>query len=248
MLYGAKRIIELFDDDEFKAIIVEGDHGFGKSTYSNRLIAEVYSVPDIGWGGNGNTGNWRIDLFKSHMGFHPKAVIRKWKKKKTKDYVFHWDDAGIWLHNLDFQNKFVKDAGKYMQVVRNKWACIIFSAIGSDDISSKIRGLRNTIIVEITKDGKDKTHPDRRTAIAYIKRKTWKGKEWKDYQWQERFDSHVPGEYETDKYGHVLKQSGFYGWYKPLRDTYSDLALDLMDKSAQEQIDFYDTLDIEDLM
>lgn len=248
MLEGAKRIIELFDDDEFKPFIVEGDHGFGKSSYSNRLIAEVYSLPKMGWGGNGNKGNWRIDLFQSHMGFHPKAVIRKWKQKKTKDYCFHWDDAGIWLHNLDFQNKFVKDAGKYMQVVRNKWACIIFSAISSEDIATKIRGLRNAITIEITKMGKNEKQPHRRTATAYIKRKTWKGKDWKDYQWEEKFDSHVPGKYIIDRRGHIIQQEGFYGWYKPLRDKYSDIALDLMDQSAKEQIDFYDKLDIEDIM
>jgi len=248
LLEGAKRINRIFEDDEYKSFIVEGDHGFGKSTYANRLIAETYSKPEVGWGGNGKTGNWRIDLFKSHMGFHPKAVIRKWKRKKTKDYCFHWDDAGIWLHSLDFQNKFVKDAGKFMQVIRNKWACVIFTAISSVDIASKIRGLGNVITIEITKDGKDKTHPNRRTARAYIKRRTHKGKEWKDYQWEETFNSHVPGKYKVDRRGHIIEQEGFYGWYKPLRDKYSDIALDLMNRSAEEQIDFYDALDIEDIM
>ena len=182
------------------------------------------------------------------MGFHPHAVIRKWKKKKTKDHVFHWDDAGIWLHNLDFQDKFVKAAGKYMQVVRNKWACIIFTAISTDDISSKIRGLRNSIIVEITKEGKDRNHPYRRKAYAYIPRKGWRNKTWKDEQWSEYFDSHVPGEYVVDRRGHVVSQSGFYGWYKPLRDKYADLALEMMDKSAKERKDFDSRLDIEDLI
>ncbi|GAG78362.1 unnamed protein product [marine sediment metagenome] len=35
MLDGAKRILELYEDDEFKPFIIEGDHGYGKSTYAN---------------------------------------------------------------------------------------------------------------------------------------------------------------------------------------------------------------------
>jgi hypothetical protein len=243
VLDGAKRIIELYENDEFKPFIVEGDHGFGKSTYANRLIAEVYSDPDLGWEGNGETGNWSKDLFRSHMGFHPREVIQKWRAKRSKDYVFHWDDAGLWLHSLDFQNRFVKNAGKYMQVVRNDWACVIFSAISREDITSKIRGMRNAIIIEITKhesipDSSEPARRNRRTARAYIERKTWKGKTWKDYQWEERFNSHVPGQYVTDRHGKILKQSGFYGWYKPLRDHYSDIAKELMKKSVEEDTDF----------
>jgi hypothetical protein len=243
LLEGAKRIIELYEDDEFKPFIVEGDHGYGKSTYCNRLISEVYSDPEIGWGGNGERANWRIDLFKSHIGFYPKAVITKWRNKKSKDYCFHWDDAGVWLHNLDYQDKFVKAAGKYMQVVRNDWACVMFSAISRDDITSKIKGLRNAVIVEITKNKKSKQQPNRRTATAYIVRKTWKGKEWKDYQWEESFNSHVPGIYKQDKKGRVIEQSGFYGWYKPLRDQYASIAKQMMDKSIDANKDLYFDVD-----
>lgn len=217
MLDGAKRIIELFDDDEFKPIIIQGDHGYGKSTYANRIVAEVGSVI------NGGKANWRVDHFKRHLGFHPIKVLNLWIDKAKRDYCFHWDDAGLWLHNLDFQDPFVKAVGKYMQVVRTDWACVIFTAISAEDISSKIRGLRNAILVDITKDGKDGKHVTRRTANAYILRKTWKGKQWKDYQWSEMFDSHVP--------------DGFYDWYKPIRDHYSKMAKALMKKKAQEHPD-----------
>ena len=250
MLASAKRILELYDDDEFKPIIIEGDHGYGKSTYANRTIAEVYS-------NDGNRGNWNIKLFESHMGFHPKAVVTKWRRKISKDYCFHWDDSGLWLHNLDFQNKFVKDVGKYMQVVRNDWACVMFTAISKEDIVSKIRGLRNTIIVEITKDGCTKTHPDRRTATAYILRKGWRGREYKDFQWTETFNSHVPGNYNSknpipisrpsskQKKDHTVSW-GFYSWYKPVRDRYSQMAKELMAKSAKEESDF--DIEFKDMM
>jgi len=238
VLDGAKRIIELMEDDEFKPFIIEGDHGYGKSSYANRLIAEVYSTPEAGWGGNGKRSNWRVDLFKAHMGFHPRAVVKKWKAKRVKDYCFHWDDAGLWLHSLDFQNRFVKNTGKYMQVVRNKWACVMFSAISKEDISGKIRGLRNAIIIEITKEGCSKAQPNRRTAYAYIERKGFKGRTWKDEQWKEMFNSHVPGSYVVDRKGQVLEQNGFYGWYKPIRDRYSKIAETLIERSMDKEEDF----------
>lgn len=232
MLQGAKYIRRLFDDDEFKPIIIEGDHGYGKSSYANRLISEVYSKDNI-------HGNWDTQrLFPKHIGFHPRHVLDLWiKKRNIRDYAFHWDDAGLWLHSLDFQDPFVKEVGKYMQVVRSDWACVIFTAISKEDISSKIRGLRNAIVVEITKDGKDKTHPNRRTASAYIERKTWKGKIWKDYQWEEYFDSWVPGIYILDNTGSIVKKKGFYGWYKPLRDEYSDMAKERMLRKLKEHPD-----------
>ena len=207
MLYGAKFIQELYDNDEFRPFLVQGGHGWGKTSYSNTLIAEVYSVD------NGGIPDW--DIVKKRMGYDPDKVLtmlesipigERWK-------VFHWDDAATWLHSLDFQDHFVKAVGKYMQVARTDLACMIFSAISMNDIISKIRGIDNAIVVDITKDGCDRYHPDRRTARAYIRRKTWKNRPWKDYQWEERFDSHVP--------------NSFYRWYKPKRDYYANQAKEL---------------------
>jgi len=244
MLDGAKFILELWENDEFKPILIQGDHGFGKTSYANTLISEVYSK-------DGVHGNWDIPLFKKHIGFHPMHVINNWMDKKGRDYVYHWDDAGLWLHSLDYQDPFVKDVGKYMQVVRSDWACVIFTAISKEDISSKIRSLRNAIVIDITKEGSSYKEPDKRTAIAYIERKTWKGRPYHDNQWEERFDSHVPGNYSEENpkyiYNPTLKQKkdynitwGFYGWYKPIRDKYALLGKSRMKKRAMEHPDLVD--------
>ena len=55
---------------------------------------------------------------------------------------------------------------------------------------------------------------------------------------EERFDSHVPGEYILDKKGKVLKNEGFYGWYKPLRDKYSEMAKERMKRKLDQHPDF----------
>lgn len=206
MLAGAKFIIELYDNDEFKPLLIQGDHGFGKSSYANTLIAEVFSIFNHG------SPNWKV--VKHLIGYDPEEVLDSLESipEGKRWYCYHWDDAGTWLHSLDFQDPFVKAVGKYMHTVRTDLACMLFTTIRVDDISSKIRGIRNAIIVDITKEGSEPHSPypskrNLRTARAYIQRKTWKGRPWKDYQWEERFDSHVP--------------DSFYRWYKPLRDHYA---------------------------
>lgn len=215
MLEGARFIQDLFDNDEFKPFLIQGGHGFGKTSYANTLIAESYSRY------NNDIPDW--DMVKQRIGYDPKEVLDDLDSIPIGErwLVYHWDDAGTWLHSLDFQDPFVKAVGKYMQVARTDLACMIFTSISVEDVSSKIRGIRDAITIDITKDGIKPNSPypsdkNVRTARAYIKRKTWKGREWKDYQWEERFDSHVPGS--------VDRPSSFYGWYKPKRDHYSKQA------------------------
>jgi GTPase SAR1 family protein len=252
MLQGTKLILELYQKDEFKPFIIQGDHGYGKSSYANSLIADVYGNVF-----NGGVPLWKPrftkniqEWFESHIGFQPKEVIDEWQYKgkreewlndrfgeytppdskikrvlndwqypdKKRDYVYHWDDSGAFLHNLDFQDPFVKETGKYMQLVRSDWACVIFSAISAEDITSKIRGLRNAIIIDIIKDSNER-QPYRRIAEAYILRRSYKGRVWKDYLFRDNFNCHVPDD--------------FYAWYHPLRDKYAEI----FKKRMREKLD-----------
>ena len=203
MLAGAKYILELYDNDEFKPFLIQGAHGWGKTSYANKIMAEAYSRD------NGGVPDW--NMVKNRVGYTPKEVLDQLDSipENERWLCFHWDDAGTWLHSLDFQDPFVKQVGKYMQVARTDLACMIFSTISVGDVSSKIRGIRDAIIIDITKDGAGSAQPHRRTARAYIERKTWKNRSWKDYQWEEHFDNHVP--------------NSFYSWYKPKREEYARL-------------------------
>jgi len=226
MLYGAKYIIELFDNDEFRPFLVQGSHGFGKSSYANTIMAEAHSRS------NGGNPDWKI--IKQRIGYTPDEVLDQLDSIPINErwLAYHWDDAGTWLHSLDFQDPFVKAVGKYMHVARTDLACMIFSTISITDVSSKIRGIPDAIIIDITKDGCDSKSSEparrnRRMARAYILRKTWKGREWKDYQWEEYFDSHVPGNKNNP--------ATFYGWYEPKRKQYAKLQKDLARQRLREQ-------------
>lgn len=200
--------MELYDNDEFEVFIVVGKNGFGKTTYANKIIAEVYS-------NDGLHKNWNTDLFKDHMGYHPDRVLTKWEKKRKRDYVFHWDDAGVWLNALDHTDPFVKSVGKYLQTARDDWGCIIFSCIDKNDIVSKIRNFKSTIIIDITKHGAEPNSPypskrNNRKATAWHYWEDRFNKKGTENDWEESFNCHVPDE--------------FYTWYKPLRSQYTRLA------------------------
>lgn len=215
MLAATQRVLELFDNDEFKIFIVEGDHGYGKSTYANKIIAESYSV-------NGRK-NWdTTQLFPRHLGFHPAQVLKIWMNKNKRDKVFHWDDAGMWLNALDYQDPFVKAVGKYLQVARTDWACIVFSCIHHDDIANKIRNLRHAITIEVIKNSTHK-EPHKRLADADTYFKSRKGQiRWRN-NWEENFNCHVPDQ--------------FYSWYNPLRKKYSKMAKKLMQDKLEKKKD-----------
>lgn len=214
MLEGSAKILRLYEDNEFKVIIVTGDHGYGKSSYANRLIAETYSLDGI-------TANWKLTLFKKHLGFHPVNVVDQWLGMRKRDRAFHWDDAGLWLNAMDYQDAFVIAVGKYLQVARTDWGCLVFTAIDRDDIFSKLRNLRNAIVVEIVKNS-DKQHPHRRKAIAY---RFWKSRSGSrkgtNNLWEENFNCYVPEK--------------FYSWYQPLREKYAYLAKQQMRHFLQKK-------------
>lgn len=227
MLDATRRILELYDNDEFEIFVVTGKNGYGKSTYANRIIAEVYSVRDQNrWGGNGRTANWNIKLFKKHMGYHPLEVKALWDKVRYRDYVFNWDDAGAWLSAYEYRDKYVQSIAKYMQTARTDWACIIFSCIDKDDIILKLREFKSAIIIDITKDrnmpnSSEPARRNRRKATAWHYWKTRLDKKGTENDWEEYFNSHVPGRYIPACNGRPAIKEGFYGWYKPIRDRYA---------------------------
>lgn len=252
MLAATKRVLELHDNDEFEIFVVTGKNGYGKTTYANRIIAEVYSFREQKqWGGNGISGNWSLNLFKHQMGYHPEEVKNLWDKLRRRNYVFHWDDAGVWLSAYDHQDPYVKSIAKYLQTARTDFGCIIFSCIDKNDIISKIRNFKSTIIINITKDKAESNSPEparrnRRKATAWHYWDDRLNKVGTENDWEEYFDSYVPGNYCADNPKRIAIPTneqkknpnitwGFYGWYKPKRDKYSRLAKQLANKKLEEK-------------
>jgi hypothetical protein len=213
VMEGTRRVQETYDNDEFQIFVIEGAAGVGKTTYADKIIAELY-------------GSWSIPMFKKHTGFHPRTVLEQWHRKRQRDRCFHWDDAGAWLHSLDYNDPFVKRVGKYLQTARTSWGVIEFTCIDADDLAKKIRAYGSAIKVKITKHS-DKEHPYRRIATAKHMEKDWYGQIYWVDDWEEEFTCRMP--------------DSFYRWYTPQRKKYAKMTLDLAIKAAEEDEDIMET-------
>jgi len=225
MLSATQKILDLYDNDEFKIFIIEGDHGFGKSSYAFRVMSEVYSLRrcETYGGDGGKSSNWNLKMFKDHIGFHPSHVLDIWMAKRKRDYCFVWDDSGLWLNAMDYQDPFVKEVGKYLQVARSDWACILFTCIDKEDVVNKVRTLRHAITIDINKNGSSAKQPNIRTATGTTTWKSRKGRTGFNYEWEERYDCWMP--------------QHFYDWYLPLRNEYSTMAKKLMKDKLEKKKD-----------
>lgn len=170
-------------NDEFRPIVVQGFHGYGKSSFAAYVASEIY-------------GTWNWSFLKNYIVFHPREFLEKIMKVKQKHPLIIWDDAGYWLNSMDFNNKFVKAVGKYMQVARMDWGCIMFTSISSKDVINKVRGIEGRFKVKITKNGSDKLRPHRRTATTY---EYWESPDGSRYGenglYDERFKAWMPQQY-----------------------------------------------------
>jgi len=241
-LLGAELIKELYDDDKFAIIIVEGKNGSGKTTYACNLLNEVYktfkkvritkdldvprrlisiSEPKFYY-------DWDISFYKHRMGYHPKKVIEAWKKQKERDYMYIWDDAGSWLCNLDYANAFVKSIGKYLQVARTKFACIVFTCIDKADVTSKIRNFKSSYIADVVYTG-DHTSP-------YPSQK-YRAEATCWHYWSDRLEKKIGTEDDfTDSFIPRMPPQ-FYNWYLPIRKYYVTLQEKYMMDALRNQKD-----------
>ena len=156
-----------YKNNEMRIIIVEGYQGVGKSLYSLLVASEVY-----------NTNAWSV--LKNYYVYDRAEFINIVKGKRSRSPLLVWDDAGNWLHAQDYQKKEVIDVCKYFQVARPHWGCIMLTTVDAEDIVSRIRNMKDRILIQIIRNsGKDR--PDRRMAKIYARwkspDKTRKGEE-----------------------------------------------------------------------
>lgn len=176
-------IRDWYINDEFRPMIVQGFHGYGKSSFAAYVASEIY-------------GTWNWSFLKDYIVFHPREFLEKIMKVKIKHPLMIWDDAGYWLNSMDYQNKFVKAVGKYMQVARLDWACIMFTSINASDVIRKVRGIEGRYKIKITKKGSNQVSPHRRTATTY---EYWESPDGSQYGetglYDERFKAWMPTQY-----------------------------------------------------
>ena len=216
----AKIINAYYPPEEFEMFIVYGPLGYGKSAYSIKVGVEVlqaiYKVSE--------EEAW--ELIKQFIVFHPKQFFDKIEEieRTVKRVPFLiWDDAGLWLYALDWNDPFVEAVGKYLNVARTHLASLICTTPLPKWIFKKLRNFPQATIIKIMKEtGAPGEARWRRIAQAYI---SWIHPDMKHSGvrriYRDYFKCKLPTEFYLE-------------WYKPLRDTYEDMALALMKEQWQK--------------
>ena len=225
---------------EFVLALIYASLGYGKSSYAIKsgveVLMNVYRMRE--------RDAW--EAIKSFIVFHPQQFFDK--LDQVRDLGLYripgiiWDDAGLWLYALDWNDPFIKALGKYMNVARSRLASITMTTPSVQFIASKLRGFPDAYTVSITK-------------YTGAPRTEWlrKAKGYQDRILPDQRKRRVYLRFE-DKFNCYLNDE-FYRWYRPLRDAYEILALDIIksawkeskEKSMVPELNEYPDLRIPDL-
>ena len=146
-----------YSDNELRIVIVEGYQGVGKSLYALLTASEIYKT-------------WNWEILRKSFAYDPEELLRTIRRKRERSPLLIWDDAGNWLNNQDYKNRWVKETAKYFQVARTDFSCIMLTTVDAEDIVKSIRTMNNRILVQILRNS-SKKEPDRRKARIYTR---WK--------------------------------------------------------------------------
>jgi len=203
----AQHILTAYRKNECKVFIVYGPLGIGKSTYACKNLAELYAIKGV--------PNW--EAVKSRIVFTPKQFVEKCEHmiaNEIRDKSLIWDDAGLALLALEFQNPWIRAVIKYLNVMRTNLASLILTTPLPTWIIKKVRGFPQCVTLKIVRVKSDETHPKRyRMAKAY---RFWISPDMKK--------SGVTRIYE-DFFTALMPNKFYYEFYKPLRESYARKAV-----------------------
>ena len=232
----------LYPPEEFRLITAYGPLGYGKSTLSCKIVVDVlkiwYRHTSLDYDDPEELDFRAWEMLKQFIVFHPEQFFQKLHdvreiSKTQRIPSLIWDDAGLWLYALDWNDPFIIRVGKYMNVARSRLGSVIMTTPTPDYIFKKIRKFPQAINLSIYKVTGKKTGmgPYLRQAKAYLQY----------YNIVKGYRVRGPIYYEDFS---CLMPDWFYEWYKPLRDAYEKIALDMMMEEWNKTKEKSDVLDL----
>lgn len=206
----------LIPPEEFKLFIIYAGLGKGKSAYAIFSLVETL----VNWYKIDELEAW--EMVKTFIVFHPQQFFDKLDEIEAAGYSripgLIWDDAGLWLYALDWNEPFIKSFGKYLNIARTLLACMLMTTPAVKWIFSKVRDFPDAYTVSIMKTTGNPRAKWRREAKGYQSVILPDLKKSRVYQrFEDTFNCRMP--------------DFFFEWYKPLRDAYELLARDLIKKN-----------------
>lgn len=206
-----------YPPEEFYIVIVYAPLGYGKSTYQFKVSVEVLKwVYKLG-----EEQAW--EKLKQLIVFHPSQFFQKIEEIERSGLkrvpFLNWDDAGLWLYAMDWRDPFIESFIKYLNVARTHLGALICSSPSPEWIIRKLRRFPSAITVKIRRCKGDQDHAQKWTWIRDAAGYThWLHPDLKHSGVRTIF---------VDRF-YCKMPDDFYSWYKPLRDAYENLALNLM--------------------
>jgi len=234
----SEMIEEAYRSDEFTVFIIYGPLGYGKSSYACQVLAELYGDQDAS---PLDPAHWNWEAAKRHIFFHPRGFLEYVSRLDRREKAIVWDDAGVWLYALDWNDPFIKAVGRYLQTARTDFGGMVFTAPNPLSVIRKLREIPAAITVKIIKEQSDYEREAPGGRIEVVKPRiarmfrTWMTPDTK--RWG-------VVEFARDQFNAILPDH-FYEWYKPYRDSYKRMAVKLMMRHITSLLK--ETEDIEEL-
>jgi len=116
----ARRIVKNFERDDFNIFIIHGTPRIGKSAYIIKVMQQVLLYF---YGIDANT--WKY--FKPYFGWDPDEISERWMEINERIPMFTWDDAGYWLHSLNWTDPLLQTIQKYFNVIGTDMNSVILT-------------------------------------------------------------------------------------------------------------------------
>ena len=216
-----KKIVNnMIPPTEFYLFTIYAGLGKGKSAYAIFALVEAL----ISWYKITEDHAW--EYVKGFICFHPEQFFRKLREIRLVGLHrvpgILWDDAGLWLYALEWNDPFVKQLGKYMNVARSRLASLILTTPTPNWIIKKLRGFPDAYHVRIKKTTGAPRTRWLRAARGYTLDMMPDLRKFRvNVPFEDDFNCRMPDH--------------FFKWYSPLRDAYEELALDLMEEAFEKQ-------------
>jgi hypothetical protein len=204
----ARRIIRNYERDDFNIFIIHGTPRIGKSAYVIKVMMQVAMYL---WGDEWT--KWR--QFKPYFGWDPDEISETWYMLEERIPFFNWDDAGYWLHSLNWTDPLLQAIQKYFNVIGTDINTVLMTTPSPTWILSKIAGMPGVMRSKVVKrDGGVSDAPSKVYARLALTYEPWRSPDLKSHGVNKRF---------KDTYNCLIPDE-IYKEYYPIRKHYAKQA------------------------
>lgn len=205
----ARKIVRNYERDDFSLIIIHGNLRIGKSTYAIKSMEQALQYLGL------LKGKMTPEVLKWIMGWETEEVVDTWMMVEERQPGYIWDDAGYWLHSMNWNDPLMITVQQYFNVVGTDYNTIMLTTPSPKWVLSKIANMPEMYRIKITKRTGGQGDSDfikfARKARGYQK---WESPDLKKGGVNIKLRDNFSCKMEAD----------LYAWYKPVRDNYAKRA------------------------